>query len=125
MSSSGLNYYLSKYSSFNYLSYWNVWLDFKNTGTISNSKSGANALYSGVYNSAFPTQYDYRNISRSGSNLSYVEISPSTGLWSNEFTLAFLNNKNDSNRGVLFNCLETGQLNSENVYKGFCFQKIR
>jgi len=120
MACSGTNFFLSNYSSFNYESYWKCYFDFKSTGIVSSGVSGASPLYSGIYHStSFSPIYDYRNISKSGNFSSYVEISPSTGLWGNQMSLVFLTRKNDSKNGVLFNCLETGLLNGENVYKGF------
>lgn len=119
MSSSGINYYLNKYCSFDLDNHWKINFSFKDTDVISASVSGANTGYSGIYHGNLPLSYDYRNISKSGSSGSYIEILPRTGLWGNEMTLVFLNKKNDSKNGILFNCLETGSFNGENIYKGF------
>ena len=117
MSSSGVNYFLNNYADFNYTGYWSLYFDFKSTGLVSASKSGASTGYSGVYSASESPVYDYRYLSNTGA--SYINILPSSGLWSDTFTLIALNQKTDSNRAILFNCFSSGLINTDNVYKGF------
>lgn len=117
MSQSGVNYFLDKYADFNFEPRFKMWFDFKSTDLSTISRSGADSLYTATYNGLETPIYDYRYFSSTGS--SYLDISPSTGFWDNQFTLMALNEKTDSNRCVLFNCFSTGLYDSENVYKGF------
>ena len=123
MSQSGINYFLENYASFSYRDYWKLWLNFKGpTGARINNNSGANLLYSGQlttsssYTGIF-TPNDFIRIS--AQNKTRVAISPSTGLWGDQFSLMFLVDKTNSGSSILFNCLETGLQNNQNIYKGY------
>ncbi len=119
MAQSGTNYFLNNFASFNYEEYWKIWFDFKSTNPTTVSRSGASTLYTGSYGGVLPLLYDYRQISKIGGAATFVEITPRTGLWDDQMSLVFLNQKLDSRSSILFNCLETGLMNGENVYKGF------
>lgn len=119
---SGVNYFLDKFASFDYQSHWKFWLDFKSTHVnlpqITNA-SGANGLYSGQHLTS-PSGFsadDYFSV-LSGES-SGCQLLPSTGLWADDFSLIFLNKKPSIGKSIVFNCLETGLLNSQNVYKGY------
>ena len=128
MAQSGVNYFLSNYSTiFNYQDFWKVNFDFKKRNVIMQNTSGASPLYSGVCNfrsnmlsGVVLNTYDYFRVY--GRN-DYVSITPSTGLWSNDFSLLFLNINNVSSffdtASIIFSCLESGDYNGQNVYKGY------
>jgi hypothetical protein len=64
------------------------------------------------------THYDYFTTYYANNSFS---IFPATGLWSESFSLLFLLKKDFAyTKGIIFNCLETGDYNNENVYKGYC-----
>ena len=125
MSSSGVNYYLQNYASFDYQSNWKVWFNFKNVSGSTNipNISGANPLYSGlaISSDSLPLNMfrvnDYMTPT-TGQN-GGVKILPITGLWSNNFSLIFLNKKESIGKGVIFNSIETGLYNGQNIYRGY------
>lgn len=138
MSQSGVNYFVQKYASFDYASDWKIWFDFKTIRKhnitvprpqialddyIVDNRSGADQLYHGVIKPSLydyvPYVYDDYMFVKSLGNQASFYITPSTGIWSDDFSLIFLNKKTSLGEGLLFNCLETGLLNGENVYKGY------
>lgn len=126
MSASGVNYFVENYASFDYEQDWKIWLDFKNV-TLPNimNRASADSLYTGVIamNPPLPTnlimfsENDYLRVpsGKSGG----VRISPATGIWSDNFSLIFLNKKETIGKTILFNCLTTGTLDNYMVYQGY------
>lgn len=118
MAQSGVTYFIENYASFDYKNYWKCYYSFKErSGNIITNGSGADSLYTGI-DYTQNNIYDFINISGTGSR---VNISPSTGLWSNNFTSMFLAEKLSDKTCSLFSCLETGQINNEIIYKGYEF----
>jgi len=119
---SGVNHFLGKYASFDYQSHWKFWLDFKSVHVDIpgiNNASGANPLYSG-YHLTSPSGFvsdDYFSVVSGES--SGCQLLPSSGLWADDFSLIFLNKKRSVGKSIIFNCLETGLYNNQNVYKGY------
>jgi hypothetical protein len=125
MAQSGVNYFVKSYASFDYENDWKIWFDFKNVSTVVNNRSGADPLYSGQIR-MFPStpsptvmfsENDYLRVitSRNGG----VLLSPTTGLWSNNFSLIFLNSKNSLGKNLIYNSLESGIYSGSFLYKGY------
>ena len=126
MAQLGIKYYLDNFASFDVESNWKIWYNFKDVNTTSgvfnNIDSG---IYSGIVQMTpstpsldiMFTRNDYMAIP--SGRYGGVNISPATGLWSDDFSLIFLNEKSTFGKTLIFSCMETGLLGNENVYKGY------
>ena len=126
MSASGVGYFIKNYASFDYEQDWKIWFDFKNVNLSGvNNKIAIGSIYSGIINMTPPvptpgimfSQNDYLAVpsNRKGG----VSLYPTSGIWSEDFSLVFLNKKETIGKTIIFNCLTTGYLNNNQVYQGY------
>lgn len=124
MAKSGVSYYVENFASFDYENEWKVWFDAKTSSVAVPNRSISNSLYSGsMFLLGLPAGV---LLSRAPDCITVlpgryggISIIPQTGLWSEDFSLIFLNKKKTVGKTLIFNCMSTGWLDNEVVYRGY------